>query len=218
MVGMLGMDGTADTSGMAGPDDSGDSGGISVLDAPASAATAAGLASVYAVEFWAIDRVKPYPGNPRKNAEAVRAVAESIRRFGWCQPIVVDRYGVVVCGHTRLLAAYELGMKEVPIYVAWYLTDEQARAYRLADNKVAELADWDWDLLGEELEAFKDVDCGLELMGFELDEKRGGGEGASRLGSMKYAVIVDCKGGEGEQRGLLERFAKEGLSCRALIS
>mgnify|MGYP002813474041 CR=1 FL=1 len=199
------MDGTADTSCVSD---------TAVLDASPPPSSL-----LYHVEFWPIDRVKPYAGNPRRNDLAAASVAESIRRFGWQQPIVVDDGGVVICGHTRLLAARSMGLAEVPVHVAEGLTDEQARAYRLADNKVAELADWDWDLLGEELAALRGLDCGLELMGFDLDERSGrGGEGASKLGPMKYAVIVDCKGGENEQRGLLERFAKEGLSCRALIS
>lgn len=95
--------------------------------------------------------VKPYPGNPRINDKAIDPVAASIKEFGWQQPIVVDKDNVVIVGHTRLLAAKKLGLTEVPIVVADKLTPEQVTAYRLADNRTNQNADWDWSLLGEEL-------------------------------------------------------------------
>ncbi|WP_240164401.1 ParB N-terminal domain-containing protein [Limosilactobacillus mucosae] len=88
-----------------------------------------------------IDSVKPYENNPRDNDGAVEATANSIKEFGWQQPIVVDKDMVVIAGHTRLKAAKQLGLKHVPIVVA-DLSEEQAKAYRLADNKTGELADW----------------------------------------------------------------------------
>ena len=87
------------------------------------------------VEQWKIGDVKPYGNNPRRNDDAVEKVANSIREFGFQQPIVVDSEGVVIVGHTRLKAAQSLGMEEVPVVVAADLTDEQVKAYRLADNK-----------------------------------------------------------------------------------
>jgi DNA modification methylase len=113
------------------------------------------------IEMRPLSAVTPYANNPRVNDGAVAAVAESIERFGFRQPIVVDKEGVVVCGHTRLRAAERLGMNEVPVHVAGDLSDEQARAYRLADNKSAGLAVWDDAKLAEELEA-------LDLSGFDL--------------------------------------------------
>ena len=91
----------------------------------------------------------PYEKNPRKNTKAVKYVANSIEEFGFKQPIIIDRDNVVVCGHTRLMATKQLGIEEVPCIVADDLTDEQIKAFRLADNKVAEKADWDFDLLNE---------------------------------------------------------------------
>lgn len=98
-----------------------------------------------------IDELKPYANNPRKNNEAVPAVARSIKEFGFKVPIVVDSDGVVVCGHTRLKAAKKLGLKAVPCVVADDLTEEQVRAFRIADNKTAEASFWDRRLLSEEL-------------------------------------------------------------------
>ena len=82
-----------------------------------------------------IDQVKPYPGNPRINDKAIAPVAASIKEFGWQQPIVCDKNYVVIVGHTRLAAAKALGLKEVPVTIAHDLDEEQAKAYRLADNR-----------------------------------------------------------------------------------
>lgn len=95
--------------------------------------------------------IQPYEHNPRKNEDAVQYVANSIREFGFKVPIVVDKNNVIVAGHTRYLACEELGIETVPCIVADDLTDEQIRAYRIADNKVADKATWDTNLLGEEL-------------------------------------------------------------------
>jgi hypothetical protein len=112
------------------------------------------------VKEWATGDVHPYPGNPRINDDAVQAVAESLKEFGWKQPIVVDADGTVIAGHTRLKAAKRLGMETVPVIVASDLTPEQVQAYRLADNKVGELATWDMGKLGEELDGLLDFDMG----------------------------------------------------------
>lgn len=96
--------------------------------------------------------MRPYGRNPRKNDDAVPYVAESIKQFGFKVPIVIDRGGVIVAGHTRYKAAKKLGMETVPCIVADDLTEEQIKAFRLADNKVAEKAVWDFELLGTELE------------------------------------------------------------------
>jgi DNA modification methylase len=122
------------------------------------------------VESWKISDVKLYPGNPRQNDAAVDAVAESIRQFGFRQPIVVDGDGVIICGHTRYRAALKLGLTEVPVHVARDLTPEQIRAYRIADNKTADLATWDFELLPIELSALQGMDFDLGLLGFSKDE------------------------------------------------
>jgi DNA modification methylase len=120
-----------------------------------------------------ITTIKLYPSNPRHNDHAVDAVAESIREFGFRQPIVVDEDGVIIVGSTRYKAALKLGLKEVPVHVARGLTPAQVKAYRIADNKTAELADWDYELLVRELTDLQQLDVDLEVVGFsseELDE------------------------------------------------
>lgn len=112
------------------------------------------------VKLVDIGSLKPYKGNPRKNERAVEPVANSIREFGFKQPIVVGKDNTVIAGHTRLLAAKELGLKEVPVIVADDLTPEQAKAYRLADNKTGELAGWDFEQLDIELGDIADIDMG----------------------------------------------------------
>jgi hypothetical protein len=114
--------------------------------------------------------LQPYPGNPRLNDSAVATVAESIRQFGFRQPIVVDTEGVIVCGHTRWKAAQQLGLDKVPVHVARDLTPEQVRAYRIADNQTASLAEWDLDLLPLELSQLGEVGFDLSLLGFDQDE------------------------------------------------
>lgn len=109
--------------------------------------------------------LKPYEKNPRKNEEAVKYVVESIKEFGFKVPIVIDKDNVIVAGHTRYKGAKKLSLEEVPCIIADDLTDEQIKAFRLADNKVAEKAEWDFELLNSELEDLFDFDMGL--FGFE---------------------------------------------------
>ena len=117
----------------------------------------------------AADSLIPYIRNPRKNSAAVDKVAASIKEYGWQQPIVVDKENVIIAGHTRLLAAQKLGMDKVPVHVA-DLSDAQAKAYRLADNRISEDADWDIDLLGLEIRELDDLGFDLDLTGFDNTE------------------------------------------------
>ena len=121
-------------------------------------------------EIWAIEKVRPYENNPRLNEGAVAAVAQSIKTFGLRKPIVVDKSGVIICGHTTRLAALELGLKEVSVHVARDLSPEKVKAYRIADNKTGELAEWDWDKLTAELLELKADDVDLTSLGFDADE------------------------------------------------
>lgn len=105
-----------------------------------------------------INDIKPYGKNPRKNNEAVTYVANSIREFGFNVPIIIDSNGVIVAGHTRYKSAKKLGLKEVPCIIADDLTDEQIKAFRLADNKVSEKSEWDFELLDVELEDILSID------------------------------------------------------------
>ena len=120
------------------------------------------------IEYLAPSELVPYEHNPRRNDPAVGPVAESIKRFGFRQPIVIDKDNVVVCGHTRLKAAKRLRLRQIPCVRADDLTDAEIRAYRLADNKTAELATWDEDLLNMELNLIDGID--MTEFGFELPE------------------------------------------------
>src|SRR5271165_3553139 len=122
------------------------------------------------VEMRNIDDIKPYPNNPRHNDQAVDAVAASIQAFGFRQPLVVDEEGMIIVGDTRLKAAKKLGLTVVPVHVAVGLTPAQCKAYRIADNKIAELADWNDDLLVQELADLQKMDFDLDVLGFSADE------------------------------------------------
>lgn len=120
------------------------------------------------VEMWPIEKVKPYPTNPRITARALGPLMESIRQFGFRQPVVVDADGVLIVGHARREAALKLGLAELPVHVATDLTPEQVKAYRLADNKTGELAFWNFDLLRNEVADLQELDVDLEAFGFDL--------------------------------------------------
>ena len=125
-----------------------------------------------------VEDLIPYINNPRNNENAVDKVASSISEFGFKNPIFVDKNNVVVNGHTRLLASKKLGLKEVPVIVIDDLTDTQIKAFRIADNKVAEYSKWDYDLLNIELEQLEELDFSMSNFGvsvfesieFEIDE------------------------------------------------
>jgi DNA modification methylase len=121
------------------------------------------------IELRKLSDIKPYANNPRHNDQAVDAVAASLREFGFRQPIVVDEVGVIIVGHTRWKAAKKLGLAKVPVHMA-DLSPEQAKAYRLADNQTASLADWDTELLPLELLDLEAMEFDLDLLGFEPDD------------------------------------------------
>lgn len=111
-----------------------------------------------------ISEIFPYEKNPRRNDDAVKYVAESIKQFGFKVPIVIDKDNIIVAGHTRYKAAKKLNLQNVPCIVADDLTDEQIKAFRLADNKTGEMADWDFDMLSAELDDLFDFD--MKALGF----------------------------------------------------
>jgi DNA modification methylase len=131
------------------------------------------------IQQKSVEKIKPYPNNPRKNDRAVEKVAMSLQEYGWQQPIVVDKAGVIIVGHTRWLAAKHLGLSDCPVVVASHLTPEQVKAYRIADNRTGELAEWDQELLEQEIRELLDQDYAIDLTGFCLDDfdfdKIGGG-------------------------------------------
>lgn len=118
--------------------------------------------------MMSIDDIIPYENNPRRNEKAVDAVANSIKEFGFKNPIIVDKDHVIISGHTRRLAAIKLGLKEVPVVIGDDMTEDQVRAFRLADNRVAEIAVWDEDLLREEMKKVADID--LTEFGFDDED------------------------------------------------
>lgn len=123
------------------------------------------------IEQWPIDRPIPYARNARKISDkAVDKIAASIKEFGWQQPIVVDRDGVIIAGHTRLQAARKLQLTAVPVHVAKDLTDGQVKAYRLMDNRSHQETEWDFDLLGPEIADLQAMSVDLALTGFDATE------------------------------------------------
>ena len=144
-------------------------------------------------------KIIPYARNPRRNEKAVDKVAASIKEFGFRQPIVVDPEMVVIAGHTRLEAAQKLGLEEVPVHVAEGLTDQQIKAYRIADNRVSQEAEWDLDLLSLELKDLEGFD--LSLTGFESDEIN------NALGIVKFEPASL------EDQGQLDKLEPFWVSC-----
>jgi len=134
------------------------------------------------VELRPIDAIRPYEANPRVNDQAVDAVAASLKEFGFRQPIVVDGDGVIIVGHTRWKAARKLGLAKVPVHVATDLSPEQIKAYRIADNQTASLAEWDFELLPIELKDLQGADYDLGLLGFD---------------DMELAKLLDGEANEG---------------------
>ena len=121
-------------------------------------------------ELRSLTDVHPYESNPRTNDKAVDSVALSINEYGFRQPLVVDTDGVIICGHTRYKAAVKLGLEKVPVHVAKDLSEQQIKAYRIADNKTGELAEWDFELLPIELSGLQAEGYDLELLGFSSNE------------------------------------------------
>lgn len=156
------------------------------------------------VEHISVRDLVPYASNPRKNDSAVNAVASSIRTFGFRNPIVVDANGVVIAGHTRLKAAQMLKMDKVPVVRADDLTEEEANAFRLVDNKAQELSSWDFGLLMDEL---ADIDIDMDQFGFAYDadddkqERRKTVEG-SRTSNLDDGYEID-----------VDSFAEEEFAC-----
>lgn len=116
------------------------------------------------VRMLSLAEIQPYERNPRKNDKAVEAVAASIERFGFLVPLVIDKAGIIVAGHTRYKAAQKIGLQTVPCVIAEELSEDQIKAFRIADNKVAEFAEWDGELLPLEL---ADIAMDMTAFGFE---------------------------------------------------
>lgn len=164
-----------------------------------------------------IKDLKPYEKNPRHNDDAVKYVAESIKQFGVKVPLVIDKENVIVCGHTRYKACKKLGITEIPCVIADDLTEEQIKAFRLADNKTSEFAEWDYSLLDEELSDIIDLDMGD--FGFsdydEEEEKEIERDDLSDSVKETFEVIIECTD-EMQQEAVYTRLTSEGMKCRVL--
>ena len=184
-------------------------------------------AAAFAIAWVSIERVIPYEKNPRRNdGAAVAKVAASLREFGWRQPIVVDAKGVIIAGHTRLKAALSLGMTEVPVHVATNLSNAQAKAYRIADNRTGEESEWDVPVLAEELAALRlaedlDLDALAKFTAFDLSEIERilGADPTTELGESfadnALGIFVTCIS-ETDQHALFDRLTTEGRSCKLI--
>ena len=152
-----------------------------------------------------INKLIPYINNPRNNENAIDKVASSIREFGFKVPIVIDKDNVVINGHTRLLASKKLGLKEVPCIVADDLTEAQAKAFRIADNKVAEYSQWNEDLLKIEIDALKELNFNVLDTGFEEFE-------IDAL-ELKFKEFEDLEDAEADLLNNYEEPDKKELCC-----
>lgn len=159
-----------------------------------------------------LSEIRPYENNPRNNEVAVSFVANSLREFGWKQPIVIDKDGVIVAGHTRYKAALSLGWTKAPCLIADDLTDEQIRAYRLADNKTGEAAEWDFSALEAELDA---IDMDMEQFGFLEDEEENekNSEKESESIEEQFQLIIDCTSEE-DMKQKYDTLREVGIECR----
>ena len=123
------------------------------------------------IEIVAVSRLRPYQANPRTHSpKQIRQIAESITRFGFCNPILIDDNNQIIAGHGRVEAVRHLGLETVPALRLSHLSDIERRAYVIADNRLAEVAGWDRDMLATELESLIDLKFDVELTGFDIGE------------------------------------------------
>lgn len=162
-----------------------------------------------------IKELKPYKKNAKKHPkEQVERIANSIKEFGFTQPVIVDKNKCVVAGHGRILGAKKAGLKQVPTVMLEELTEEQIKAYRLVDNKLNE-SDWDFSLLDEELEILSD-DIDMELFGFDTDISDEELENKKKVEfeiKEKYEVHIICKD-EKQMEQVYNKTKGMGIDCK----
>lgn len=164
-----------------------------------------------------LGELHPYENNPRNNTEAIDKVANSIREFGFLNPIVIDRNGVIAAGHTRYEAAKKLGLEKVPCVEAEKLSEKQIRAFRLVDNKVAEIATWDFGKLNSELAELSDQfdfsDFGFNAFAAdfstEQDSEDGEGEGGLLVEDEHYNITYEIAFNDEDEQSEWYRFLAE---------
>ena len=164
-----------------------------------------------------VSEIHPYEKNPRFNDGAVDAVAASIKEFGFKNPIIVDKDNVIIAGHTRMLAAKKLGLTEVPVVVASDLTPEQVQAFRIADNKTGEIAEWNYDLLPLEIKELQEANFDLSLLGFDTEELErllnGNADDTVSDGETEPDAVPDVPEEAASKRGEVYRLGDHLLMC-----
>ena len=167
-----------------------------------------------------IEELKPYKNNAKLHPESqIKKIENSIREFGFKQPLIIDKNNEVIAGHGRLIAAKNLGFTELPCVLADDLSINQIKAFRIMDNKSAE-SDWDFEVLKEELNFLSNDDFNLDFTGFDVIEVNKYLKGIDNLKEEKFnnnfEVIITCKD-EIEQKKVYEKLQKEGYDCRVLL-
>jgi len=178
------------------------------------------------VDRWKLDDLMPSVRNPRKHSsEHVDQIAKSIERYGFTMPILVDEDGEIIAGHGRVLAAKKLGITEVPVMVATGWSDQKKAAYRIADNRLTEIGEWDDDILRSEIESLADDATHLDVIGFTDAQIKSlmaaGGKKKDDKRALNvepvFQILIDCEG-EQDQRAKLETLQTLGIKCKALIA
>ena len=162
-----------------------------------------------------IDDIKPYENNPRNNDDAVDYVANSIKEFGFKVPIILDKNNIIVAGHTRYKACKKLGINEIPCIIADDLSEEQIKAFRLADNKVSEKAEWNINLLNEELENIINIDMSqFDFINNNLDIENNDFDRTDLSEKIfnKYEIIIKCENEE-DLENKYNKLTEEGYEC-----
>lgn len=158
--------------------------------------------------------IHPYANNPRRNDNAVEAVAESIRQCGYIAPIIIDEDGEILAGHTRYKALLRLGYQEADVLMISEITDEQKRKYRLLDNKTGEIAAWDNDMLMDEIQGLDfgklDIDWSIEDFG---NQEQGGFKREEIDLAESVSIVIDCKD-DVEAEEIFYKLSREGYKCR----
>jgi ParB-like chromosome segregation protein Spo0J len=171
-----------------------------------------------------LNKLIAYAGNPRKNDHAVEAVASAIKRFGFRVPVLAKSDGSLIDGHLRVKAAKHLGMEEVPAVLCDDLSEADIKALRISINRMAELAEWDTELLSAELDGLAEEGIGLEDVGFSIGDLKtllGESDESQQVDidgvsfAEQYAVTVICKGEE-HQKTIYDRLTAEGLECKVV--
>ena len=173
------------------------------------------------IVYKKINELKPYENNSRTHDESqIKQICESIKEYGWTNPVLIDEKGMIIAGHGRVEGAKKLDIKEVPCIVLSGLTEVQKKAYVIADNKMALSAGWNEELLKTELENLKELDFNLELTGFEekelnsiLEEEKER-EDLSDNYFEKYEVIIIKCIDEMSMQETYEKLVSEGYECK----